>query len=435
MTATPQWLKWGLIVFLCLALLAGQSWVTYRVFTSRFPGGNDFYARWANGCELIWSGRNPYSDEVTQQTQIGIHGRPAQAGEDIAAFWYPLYTLFFFWPLCFTRFYPLAQAIWMTLMLYALLGALILTARIVDWRPPTWLWAVTLIWGVFNYPHARAVILGQMATVVFLALAASLWALARNQDWLAGALLTATTIKPQMSFLLIPWVLWWAAWRRRWGIWKGFSLAMFLLVSISLVLVPTWIGDFSEDVRTYSDSCFRASASQNDGMKRLESHQDDTDGTNYGSLLRIVTRHFLKLGLVAEAVPVVILTLYLLWMGWQHRQAGWDGFLWMTGLVLILTNFVAPRTATTHYTMLLLPLFVWFVRLSRCLPKHTWLLVFGIEAALLVGQWVIFLTTVRGNYETAPVYLPFPVLMLIVQVLTRQSRSEAPSLGGPALQR
>jgi len=43
----------------------------------------------------------------------------------------------------------------------------------------------------------------------------------------------------------------------------------------------------------------------------------------------------------------------------------------------------------------------------------------GIEAALLVGQWAIFLATVQGSRETALIYLPFPLLMLIVQVFSR----------------
>lgn len=73
----PRWLLWLLIACLFLALVAGQSWATYYLFTSRFPGGNNFYSRWANGCVLIWTGENPYSDEVTLRTQIGMFGRPA----------------------------------------------------------------------------------------------------------------------------------------------------------------------------------------------------------------------------------------------------------------------------------------------------------------------------------------------------------------------
>jgi hypothetical protein len=81
--------------------------------------------------------------------------------------------------------------------------------------------------------------------------------------------------------------------------------------------------------------------------------------------------------------------------------------------------------------MLLLPLFSWFALLGKRLGlpvgrhgRRAGLVVAGIEATLLVGQWAIFLTTIQGNYETALVYLPFPMLMLAVQVLTRRSSLE-----------
>jgi hypothetical protein len=393
---------WVLTACLFLALVAGQAWATYRLFTSRFSGGNDFLARWSNGCALIWSGENPYSDEVTERTQIRMFDRPARPGEDLAAYSYPLYALFFFWPLCFIRTYPLAQAIWMTLMLYVLLAGVVLAMRVVRWRPSSWLWGITMIWAVLNYPHARALILGQMATLVFLALAVTLWALGRERDGLAGALLAITTIKPQMSFLLVPWILWWAAWRRRWGVWRGFGLAMVLLAGVSFLLVPTWAGDFLEDLRNY----------------------EVVSATRYHSLTWIVVRHFLGWGPVAEAIGVGAFALYALLEAWRERRVGWSGFLWTTGLILILTNFVAPRTATTHYTMLLLPLFVWFGRIQRRVRRGGALLVVGIELALMAGQWVIFLTTLQGDYETALVYLPFPVLMLVGQLLARRSSLE-----------
>jgi hypothetical protein len=250
------------------------------------------------------------------------------------------------------------------------------------------------VWGVLNYPHARALILGQMATIVFLALTAALLMLERENDWSAGALLAVTTVKPQMSFLLVPWVLWWAAWRRRWEVWKGFGLAMALLAGMSFLLVPTWVGDFLRDIR----------------------HYDVVAATDYHSLTWIITRHLLQLGPVVEGLGLAAFTLYALFEIWRGRRAGWDGFVWTTGLMLILTHFVAPRTATTHYTMLLLPLFAWFSRLGKGLGRWTGLALLSIEVGLLVGQWVVFLTTLQGNYETAPVYLPLPILMLALQV-------------------
>jgi hypothetical protein len=77
--------------------------------------------------------------------------------------------------------------------------------------------------------------------------------------------------------------------------------------------------------------------------------------------------------------------------------------------------------------MLLLPLFSWFALLSERLGlpvgrhgQRAGLVVAGIEAALLVGQWAIFLTTIQGNYETALVYLPLPCGLLVVFALVRQ---------------
>jgi len=378
------------LIILSLALVSLQSWATFRFFTSRLPGANDFYARWANGCALIWSGENPYSEAVTLQTQIGMHGRPAKPGEDLAAFSYPLYTLFLFLPLCFVHSYPLVQAIWMTLMVYALLGGIVIMAKLVGWRPPMWLWASTIIWGTLNYPHARALILGQMATVVFLATSVALLLIKHQQDWAAGAVLAIATIKPQMSFLLIPWILWWSAWRSRWRVWKGFGLAMVVLVGISFLLVPTWLSKFLVGIRRY----------------------DTVSGTDYRSLTWIIVRHFLDLSPVVKGIGVGTFSILALWTMWKGRRADWARFVWSTGLILILTNFIAPRTATTHYSMLTLPLFGLFSHLAKSLENRGTTIIVVAESITLVGQWAIFLATIQGNYETALVYLPFPVLLL-----------------------
>jgi hypothetical protein len=328
-----------------------------------------------------------------------MYGRPAEADEDLAAYSYPLYALFFFWPLCFVQPYPLVQAIWMTLMLYTLIAGVVITARVAGWRPSNWLWAITLVWAVFNYPHARALILGQMSTLVFLALVAALWAISRQRDDLAGILLAITTIKPQVSFMVLPWIAWWTAWQRRWRTWRGFGSAMILMVSISFLLVPTWLTDFVSGVLNYDAVAGRY---------------------NYHSLTWMVVQYFMNLGPAIEIACTSVLVLYALYEAWRARQAEWDGFLWTTGLMLILSHFIAPRAATTHYSIMLPPLFVLFAKLENKLGRRAWLAVLVVQAVLLVGQWTLFLATIEGNFETAPVYLPFPVAMLIAQVLFRK---------------
>ena len=68
-----------------------------------------------------------------------------------------------------------------------------------------------MIWAVFNYPHARALVLGQMATLVFLALAAAMWALGRERDGLAATarFFAADTPDEERLALLREWQVIW----------------------------------------------------------------------------------------------------------------------------------------------------------------------------------------------------------------------------------
>jgi hypothetical protein len=395
--AALRW-QWAFLILLLAGVLIGQSWATYRVYTSRFPGANDFISRWSNGCALIWNGENPYSDQATLRTQILMYGRPARAGEDLAAYSYPLYALYFFWPLCFVPSYSLVQAIWMTLMLYAIMAGTVLTMRIARWQPPAWLWGFSLVWTVITYPHARAVILGQMATVVFVAVGLTLLAVRRRAYFWAGVALAASTIKPQVSFLIVPWLLWWSAWHKRWRLWGGFVTAMVLMVGTGLLSVPTWPADFMRQVLNY----------------------DTVSATSYHSIIWIVVQHFWGLGPGIEVIVTGLFILYLFLEWWWNRWTTGEMMLWVTGLTLNLSNFISYRVATTSYTLLLLPLFQLFRLARHSAPKWGDWIILGVEGLLLVSQWGVFLTTTEDRFETAPVYLVLPIALLVAQIITRR---------------
>lgn len=382
---------------LLLSLAACQAWVTYKVFTSRFPGGNDFAARWFNGCALIWEGKNPYSDEVTLQTQIHMYGRPALPGEDLAAFSYPLYTLFFFWPLCYFRPYTLVQAIWMTLMLYGVIAATLATIRLNRLELTGWKMAAVLLWVVVCYPQARAILLGQFVIVAFLAIVLALLALDRGQDLWAGVALAVATVKPQVVFLLVIWLLWWSAWNRRWRLWMGFSAALALLVGAGLVLVPGWIPDFARHIFNYANVTV----------------------SPYYSLTWIITRHFLGLGVGVEMFASACIAVYLLAVWWRYRRATGQARLWVSGVTLNLTFFLAVQIATTGYILLLVPLFQLFQLLRGTGSRLATASILVGAGLLLVGQWAIFFASIEGNFETAPSYLLLPISLVLAQVIVR----------------
>lgn len=398
----------GMVIGLLLVgLFAANIYLTYRGFTSKLPGANDFYARWVGGCALLREGLNPYCEAITLRIQEGMYGRPARPDEDQVAFAYPLYSLLFFWPLCFTDNYPLVQATWLWLSLAALLAAVVLWLQVIHWRPRPWLWMLTMFWCVLMYHSLRALLLGQLAVFVLLTLVAALWAVQRGHDGWGGLFLALTTIKPQMVYLAIPWILVWAAGQRRWRLWWGFGLWLMLLILGPMVLVPSWISDFVHQSLAYPSY------------------------TVYGSLTWMITQYWLGLGPIAEKVVLALLALAGLILGWRLWRGTWEQMVWMLGLLLLLTNFFTVRIATTNY-LLLVPWVLWgFCWMQQAWgSRGTWAVI-ATQVVSMLGLWLLFFATVQGDFEQAPVYLPFPAAMaLLLAWLWRRIRVKGRSDSG-----
>lgn len=381
----------GIALTLVLLFALGVC-ATYTAFTSRYPGANDFYSRWVGGCALLQDGLNPYSEAVTLRIQEGMYGRPALPGEDQVAFAYPLYSLAFFFPLCFVTDYALVQAIWLWLLLAALVLAALLWMQVIRWNPQPWLWALTILWVVLVYHSFRSLMLGQFAVFVLLALTATLWSMQRGHDVWAGVFLALSTVKPQMVYLAIPWVLMWTAGQRRWRLWVGFGAALASLTIGSMILLPSWILDFVRQVLAYPSY------------------------TVFGSLTWMIVQYWLGLGRVAEIVALVALILLLLILVWRLWHGTWAQMVWMLGLLLLLTNFFTPRIATTNY-ILLIPWVLWGLSQMQAEWKRWGTgAVIVAEVGSIIGLWAVFLATIQGDFEQAPVYVPFPVAMILLLI-------------------
>lgn len=371
-----------------LFVVAAGIWLTYRVFTTQYPGGNDFYIRWEAGRALLLEGMNPYFNAVTERVQMGLHGHLAeQPQQDRGRFVYPLYILMFYWPLCYIGDYALARAIWIWCLIGSVLAAGLISMRVVKWRPETGLFVGTVLWLILVYPDFRAVILGQFSILVWLTLAAALWAMQRGRDGWAGCFLALSTLKPPLVYLAIPWILLWAAGKRRWRLWRGFGGAMAALMLGSLALVPSWPLDFTRQVMGYSSYAV------------------------YGSLTWMIVQLCLGWGTGAEIAVAACLIILVLVLGYRLWRGDWEQMLWMLGLLLLLTNFFTPRIATTNYVTLI-PWLLWGFRWMQLAwgGCGTWTVV-AVEIVSLLGLWALFLATVEGNFERAPVYFPFPAMV------------------------
>lgn len=381
--------QWLILAVLCLVLIAAESFAVYTVFTSKFPGGNDFFVRWLGGREFLLHGTNPYDSSIAEQAQIAMFGRLATPEDkDQAYFAYPLYTLYFFWPLSLLP-YAWAQAIWMTLLQFMLLGVTILSIRLAGWSPPKWLFWLTLFWGIFFYNGARTIILGQFSVLVGLALLLALWAVESRRDILAGICLAVTTIKPQMVVLVVIFLLIWALFQLRWRIVLSFGLSMLTLLLSSMLLVPTWPVDFVRNAIAYSDYV--------------------AFGTPLENLL-----HFLLPASLAAPLTIILSFLFFLALlpGWWFAFKGRPGaYTWAIMSTLIIGSLIAFRSATTNQIILYLPLFFFFQRLTE--PGAA-LRAALIEGGLMVVMWGAFIVTLAGDWEHIMMHGLLPALLLIL---------------------
>lgn len=360
----------------------------YQTFTSQVPGGNDFYPRWRGTRALLLEGQEPYSAEVTLQIQNDMYGRPAREGEDQVAFAYPLYVSFLVLPFALLP-YPLAQASWLSTLILTALAALMVILRTLDWQPsPLGLIGLAL-WSVLFYPTARSILLGQFSIIVLALLALALWAIHRGNLFLAGCLLAFSTVKPQMVFLIVPFLLF-SAWRRgQRRTLAGFLSTMAVLLILTSAFVPTWIPSF---------------------LSGLASYQSYTSIYREGrSPLGVLISYLLPSSLAWPAT--VLLSFSILayvsyaWIKSFRQQ----GDAWPALFVTIIATLLLPaQTGTTNQVLLVLPILYWLAesRLARSARA-------ALLSLLLAAPWALFLLTfAQRNGEHAIVSVPLPLIAI-----------------------
>ena len=376
-----------LLAIVLIGLAAGLTAANYQ-FVRLAPGGNDFLARWNAARWWLVEGVNPYDPRVSRSSQELIYGRPAdpEQGEDIAHFAYPLPSMIFFGPFGLLP-YDVARAIWMSVLELGLpLLAAVGLAR-ARWRPGPGMTAAVMVFAIVWYYGSRAIILGQFAVLDAVLIASGLLALQRRRDVLGGILLALSSAKPQMAFLVIPFVLIWAAGSRRRAVMTSLVGGLLVLYGGATLLLPDWPILWARQLVDYPRY------------------------TSIGSPVSVLFSG-LAAGGTFNLVATAGLGLYLLSEWIRAARADDHHFQWTTDLTLVITNLIAFRTATTNYVVLLPALCLVF-RVFDERWGRTGKAIIGLSMlGLAAGSWALFLATVAGNEESVLMYLPLPFLTL-----------------------
>jgi hypothetical protein len=259
-----------LAIFLMVALVASASMWFYadRILKAQqvadaaardIPRGNlsDLYPRWLGAKELLQHRRNPYSAEVTREIQQGYYGRvldPSRPNDpkDQQGFAYPVYVVFLLAPSVNLPFEEVRTGFrWLLLALTVI--TVWFWLRLLRWKPPCLEIAIYAVLLVGWLPMMQGIKLQQLTPVVVAMFAACTACLAGGWLVCAGALLALATIKPQLAWPLVLWLLLWAIsnWRSRRWFALGFGLAMILLLGGAELILPGWLVLFVRGLGQY----------------------------------------------------------------------------------------------------------------------------------------------------------------------------------------
>jgi len=223
------------------------------------PRGNlsDLYPRWLGARELLLHGRDPYSPEITREAQMGFFGRPLDpdrpGGRNYQqGFYYPVYVAFFVAPTIRLPFEIVRKGFFWVL-LGLTVASIPLWLRVLRWSAPGWVQASLVVFTIGSLPVMQGLKLQQMTLLVAALVATALALLVADRPIAAGVALALATIKPQLVWLLLLWLIIWtlADWRRRYRWTASFLLTMAILWAASEWYLPHWISRFWQAIREY----------------------------------------------------------------------------------------------------------------------------------------------------------------------------------------
>jgi hypothetical protein len=382
------------------------------------PRGNlsDLYPRWLGARELLLDHRNPYGDDITIEIQRGYYGRaldPARPNDpkDQQGFAYPVYVVFLLAPFVRFSFHSVQLVFYWTLIALTAIS-IGLWLRALRWRLPLLATASCVALTLGSFAAVQGIKLQQLSLLVAALLAGAVACVAGGYLFCGGVLVAAATIKPQLAWPLLAWLVAWAFydWRNRRRFLFGFGLVMALLLGGAEIILPGWWRMFAHALGQYH----RYTQNQSVLLVPWE----------YSGIL------------IAAAVLACVFFLWRI----RGEPAESGNFGLATSLVLALTVLVVPMYAP-YNQVLLLPAILVLVRDRTSFTSRSggvrflylaaafavawqWIASLSLSAAYLLGWRAWALSAWKVPFFATfslPVFV-FALILLDVQVAQRMPR-------------
>jgi hypothetical protein len=265
---------------------------------------------------------------VALAAQELAHGASTPPGEDPYWFQLPLFLVPALVPVAAIPDPTAARAAWALLGQLAHVGAILLTARLIDWRGPRAFLIGFAALSPFSLYPVLALQDGTIATMLMLVYCAILWAMRSGHDELAGALFVLGLQKWEVGLPFLILLAWRIVHEKRWRILAGLGMTFSILIAISLLVDPGWPLPFL----TATVAIIRSPH----GI------------TSAAAFLVLWPDHATQ---AATGVAVVLLaTLVFEWA--VGRDADYRHFIWMAFLALAATPLLGIQTELTNLVVL-----------------------------------------------------------------------------------
>jgi hypothetical protein len=224
-----------------LALLVLLLVICYLLLLSlptRVYEAGDFLGYWA-AANLLAHGQSPYDPEAL----LRVEREQGWQGDEPVYSWNPPWLHVLLLPLGVLPFRS-AAALWF-LINPLLVGASVLLLRETVTQPAGHrLVALPLIAAFLFSRTLHALLEGQINTLILLGCAIFLALAGNRRDYLAGAALVLATVKPHVSYLLVPGILTLMLLKRRWRVIAGFIVFLSIPLSLASWLYPDWLASY-----------------------------------------------------------------------------------------------------------------------------------------------------------------------------------------------
>ncbi len=379
---------------MAIFVFSGLVWGQYRFYLNH-PDGDEFLSHWVGARAFLIDNINPNSEIVKVRIQAYAVENNVKLLNNTPGLVDPIYVELLYIPFGLFENYLIARALWMLVLEFALVTAVWLSLRVLDWQPNLFILVTFLAFSIAWYPAVRAVGNGSQSIIAATLMIAALAAIRSGHDELAGIMLALSTIQPQMVGMLILLVVIWTIIRRRKQLLVWLVSSWIFLILLGILILPTRQINYANEILSYLRN--RPPAA-----------------------IQVALSQWLpSIGHIVGQLSVAAVASALVWSCWIARKQHFRVLIWTACMTITLTLWIIEsRDPSMLVNLVVAFALIFFMWSSRWKYFGPWWSIFSMFL-LTSGSWMLFLSNQDMGEQLTLMYLLMPGFLLVALIWVR----------------